>query len=243
MSTPRAGWNDLIFMLRVADAPPVNYQRKNILWETPLPDHSHGAPIIVGDRVFVTSEPDELICIDKHTGKILWIATNNYYDATPQAERDANPALQGRRSSRWPNSSAEEKDPAKRWAARKNLYDALIEIDKKKYTMQVRRPPPGALRDRRLHATRPPATASTSTSGTGSGVAACYDLDGKRQLDPPPRREEALLFRGARGHRRQAGGLFHADVRARRQDRPDRLGAARSGQDRGLAPVRRGSPA
>ena len=51
MSTPRAGWNDLIFMLRLGDAPPVHYRRKNILWETPLPDHSHGRPIVVGDRV------------------------------------------------------------------------------------------------------------------------------------------------------------------------------------------------
>ncbi len=70
VSTPREEWNDLIFMLRLGDAPPVKYRRRNILWETPLPDHGHGAPIVVGDRVFVTSEPDELICIDKQTGKI-----------------------------------------------------------------------------------------------------------------------------------------------------------------------------
>ena len=178
MSTPRAGWNDLIFMMRLGDAPPVKYQRQNILWETPLPDHSHGAPIIVEDRVFITSEPDELICIDKNTGAVLWSATNNYYDATPQAERDADPAFKEKIE---PLSKQlhEEKDPVKRWAVRKKLYDALKEIDNKKYTMKF----DGHLRS---HFEIVGFTNTPTSDGkhvyfwNGAGVAACYNLDGKR---------------------------------------------------------------
>jgi len=179
MSTPRAGWNDLMFMLRVGDAPPVKYERKNILWEAPLPDHSHGAPIVVGDRIFVTSEPDELICIDKSSGRILWSVTNNYYDATPQAERDANPAFT-EKVEPLAKRLAAEKDPVRRWAARKNVYDALIEIDKQKYTMKF----DGHLQG---HFEIVGFTNTPTSDGrhvyfwNGSGVAACYDLDGKRQ--------------------------------------------------------------
>ncbi|MGA2618232.1 MAG: PQQ-binding-like beta-propeller repeat protein [Thermoguttaceae bacterium] len=179
MSTPRAGWNDLIFMMRLGDVPPVKYQRRNILWETPLPDHSHGAPIIVGDRIFITSEPDELICIDKRTGEILWGATNNYYDATPRAERDAHPAFKEKIEPLSKQLHA-EKDPVKRWTARKKLYDALVEIDKKKYTMHF----DGHLQG---HFEIVGFTNTPTSDGkhvyfwNGAGVAACYDLDGKRQ--------------------------------------------------------------
>jgi outer membrane protein assembly factor BamB len=179
MSTPRAGWNDLLFMMRLADASPVRYERKNILWETPLPDHSHGAPIVVGDKVFVTSEPDELICIDKQTGKLVWTATNNYYDATAQAERDANPAFK-EKVEPLAKKLADEKDPVGRWAARKKLYDALQEIDKKKYKINF----DGHLQG---HFEIVGFTNTPVSDGkhvyfwNGAGVAACYDLDGKRQ--------------------------------------------------------------
>jgi outer membrane protein assembly factor BamB len=179
VSSPRVEWNDLIFMMRLGDAPPLKYERKNILWETPLPDHSHGAPIVVGNRIFVSSEPDELICIDKPSGRVLWSATNNYYDATSQAERDANPAFK-EKVEPLAKRLAEEKDPAQRWAARKRVYDALIEIDKRKYTMKF----DGHLQG---HFEIVGFTNTPTSDGkhvyfwNGAGVAACYDLDGKRQ--------------------------------------------------------------
>jgi outer membrane protein assembly factor BamB len=186
MSTPRAGWNDLIFMLRVGDAAPVSYRQKNILWAVPLPDHSHGAPIVVGQRVFVTSEPDELLCFDKNTGKPLWSATNTYYDATPQAERDANPAFA--KVEKLARRLNEEKDAVKRWAARKALYDALQEIDKKKYTMKF----DGHLKGHFEivgFCNTPASDGKHVYFWNGAGVAACYDLNGKRRwirrLDAP----------------------------------------------------------
>ena len=39
---------------------------------TPMPDIGVACPIVVGERIYVTSEPADLICLDKKTGRILW---------------------------------------------------------------------------------------------------------------------------------------------------------------------------
>ncbi len=49
---------------------------KNIRWRTLMPNWSNSSPIVVGDKVFVTSEPTDwapiLICCDADSGEILW---------------------------------------------------------------------------------------------------------------------------------------------------------------------------
>ncbi len=46
-----------------------------------------------GARIFVMAEPDQIICIDKHTGRQLWTRFLTRYHATPSAQRLANPAF------------------------------------------------------------------------------------------------------------------------------------------------------
>ncbi|MFB3891831.1 MAG: PQQ-binding-like beta-propeller repeat protein [Phycisphaerae bacterium] len=179
VSSNRAGWNDLMFMLRLSDAADVKYERKNILWDTPLPDHSHGAPIVVGDKVFVTSEPDEMICVDKNTGKVLWSATNTYWDAIPEFERAANPAFREKVEPA-AKELADEKDPVKRWAARKKLYDALKEVDKQKYGLNFDGHLGGHFEIVGFTNT-PVSDGKNVYFWNGAGVAACYSLEGKRQ--------------------------------------------------------------
>ena len=50
---------------------------KNIVWKTEMPGWANTQPIVVGDRIFTYGEPDLLICVDAHTGKILWTRTVN----------------------------------------------------------------------------------------------------------------------------------------------------------------------
>src|SRR5688572_19060472 len=45
---------------------------KYVRWKTPLPGRSQGSPIVVGDRVFVVSDPAELLCLSAADGSILW---------------------------------------------------------------------------------------------------------------------------------------------------------------------------
>ena len=66
---------DMRLCLRLMDLPTVRYESKNILWMTELPQRSNATPIIVGERLFVMAEPDELLCLDKKTGH-LWLGQN-----------------------------------------------------------------------------------------------------------------------------------------------------------------------
>ncbi len=51
---------------------------KNVVWKTKLPNFSVATPVIVGDKIFVCSEPTSLLCINKADGKILWEKKSTY---------------------------------------------------------------------------------------------------------------------------------------------------------------------
>ncbi|MGI8978398.1 MAG: hypothetical protein ACR2FY_04160 [Pirellulaceae bacterium] len=86
-------WMDMQLCLRMSDPPDVTYETKNILWMTPLSGRSTSTPIIVKDRIFVMAEPDELVCLDKVSGKKLWTQAINYYTALTPEENAAQPKL------------------------------------------------------------------------------------------------------------------------------------------------------
>lgn len=103
----KKGWNRLLvksfdgdggkyhgsFYLSIVDRPDMKYKSENIRWITRLPDYGVGSPIVVGGRIFVSSEPDILVCLDKKTGKILWTRSTPIYAAVTQEERAQNPEL------------------------------------------------------------------------------------------------------------------------------------------------------
>lgn len=45
---------------------------KNVVWKAKLPGRSHSAPVVVNERIFVTAEPNLLLCIKAADGKIEW---------------------------------------------------------------------------------------------------------------------------------------------------------------------------
>ncbi|MEI7832762.1 MAG: PQQ-binding-like beta-propeller repeat protein [bacterium] len=53
---------------------------KNILWQTEMLSQGNTEPIVVGNRVFVKSEPNLLSCIDADSGKILWTKAANAWE-------------------------------------------------------------------------------------------------------------------------------------------------------------------
>ncbi len=56
-----------------ASHPPRHWSpTSNVVWKTPMPSWSNGSPALRGDRIFVTAEPDRLLCLDRATGTILW---------------------------------------------------------------------------------------------------------------------------------------------------------------------------
>lgn len=69
------------------------YATRNILWAAPLPNNGVSSPIIVGNRIYVTTEPSDLVCLDKATGRILWIRSNPAFEALTAEEKKAHPAV------------------------------------------------------------------------------------------------------------------------------------------------------
>jgi hypothetical protein len=176
----KKGWTDHHFLMRLMDLPSVPYESKNILWMTELPHRSNATPIIVGDRLFVMAEPDELMCIDRITGKILWTAANNYYELLTAADRAGNPAF-GARVEPLMNELKEERDFIKRTRLRTRIQRTLTEIDAARFAWKG---------DGHFQAHFGIVGFTTPTPVSdgrhvwvwcGNGVAACYDLDGNRQ--------------------------------------------------------------
>jgi len=68
------------------------YATKGIVWMAPLPNIGVSMPIIVGDRIFLTSEVCDLVCLDKQTGRMLWIRSNSEFEALSAEDRKTNSA-------------------------------------------------------------------------------------------------------------------------------------------------------
>ena len=72
---------------------PVSYETENVNWMTKMTGRSMSQPIVVGDRIFIGSGISDLMCIDKKTGKVLWLHSNTPYDALSAKEKAAIPEI------------------------------------------------------------------------------------------------------------------------------------------------------
>jgi outer membrane protein assembly factor BamB len=178
------GWNSLLIKLIkggninpvIQDVEEMKYETKNILWTTKMPDWGMCSPIVVKDKVFVTAEPDELICVDRNTGKILWHASNSYYEATPQEEKDKNPLFKEKITPLYEKLKA-SKNEDEQIELRYQIQMALEKVSVDKYPWHHVK-----------SVTTVGFTYPTPTSDGKSvyfvntlGVAAAYDLDGNRK--------------------------------------------------------------
>src|SRR5438270_4499868 len=76
---------------------------ENVAWKVAIPGKGHSSPIVVGDRVFLTTciESEQrrvLLCLDRHDGRTLWQrdvliaplekknSLNNYASSTPASD-------------------------------------------------------------------------------------------------------------------------------------------------------------
>jgi hypothetical protein len=172
-------WRDMKFSARLYDPDPAGYREKSIVWMAKLPERTNACPVIVGDRIFTPAEPDELLCLDKATGKILWRRFHTLYDATPESERAAHPAFKEKIA-----PLAEElqnaADYEKGLELRRKINELLVGVDKKRYDLKW---------DGHLAShfgivgftTTPVSDGKNVYVFFGHGVVACYDLAGNRK--------------------------------------------------------------
>ena len=194
------GWNRLLLKLSSDDAQwwasPVvyahtpDYEETNIAWKSPLPGGriyqgtpaGPGAPIVVGDKIFVECEPHELFCLNKIDGKVLWVRSNSYFDALSEAEKTANPAFKEIEplAAKWIAMNEEfaagkVKTPSEqREKLEKDIHEALKKIDRLRFS----RP---ASQDVGYAGFTPTSDGKFVYAWFASGVTACYDLDGNRK--------------------------------------------------------------
>ena len=173
-------WKQQNFSLRLMDLPTVRYESKNILWMTELPHRSNATPIVAGNRVFVMAEPDELLCLDKTTGKILWTAANNYYEVLTPAERQANPDF-AKKVDPLLAELKHERDFIKRSALRNKIQKTLTDIDNGRFAWKADGHFQSHFGIVGFTTPSPVSDGKHVWVWCGNGVAACYDLDGKRQ--------------------------------------------------------------
>lgn len=62
----------------VAADPPTKWSAtENVAWKTKLPGRSFGSPILVGEQLYVPSDPAELLCVRADTGEVIWRKSNS----------------------------------------------------------------------------------------------------------------------------------------------------------------------
>ena len=165
-----------------------DYESQGIVWMTPIPSPGASSPVMAGDRIFFTAETGCVYCVSKADGKILWVRSLTYHDFATDEERKASP------------EAFVELDAA---AAR------LKELDKADAVMPYK--PPSAEKDTRfilegmiqkgMAKVAKDRYNSASSYGCeagytacapitdgkhvyalfGTGILACYDLDGNRK--------------------------------------------------------------
>jgi outer membrane protein assembly factor BamB len=78
-----AGWRGDGTGVSASTRPPLKWSRDtNVVWAAAMPARSNSQPIMVGERLFVCSEPFDLLCLSVRDGNILWRRSNAYRDVT-----------------------------------------------------------------------------------------------------------------------------------------------------------------
>jgi outer membrane protein assembly factor BamB len=176
----RDGYNDMRCCLRILESPDVRYEEKNILWMTALPGRSTSTPLLVGDCLFVLAEPDELLCLDAKTGGVLWSTAVNYYETVTPEERQAQPAFV-KGVDPLVRKLKDETDRVKRVRLRAEIQKALLDIDPARFKLTGNGHFEAHFGIVGFTMPTPVCDGKHLFVWNGMGVAACFDLEGKRQ--------------------------------------------------------------
>jgi outer membrane protein assembly factor BamB len=156
---------------------------RNIQWVVDMPEYSFSTPVVVGDRLFTTAEPADLLCLDKATGKLLWVrSTLAWYAAEEDEKTAAAKEFSGDRAKIERLEKLNEdyaKDPAKvDLKARKALEKELVDWVGKSKQYNYHCPGWGGGNS----APTPCTDGKVIYAWHGeAGTLGCYALDGTRQ--------------------------------------------------------------
>ena len=172
------------FAVMMTAAAPYEARQTNIAWSTPLPSWSTGAPVIAGDRMYVVSEPNDVVCLNKADGKLLWLRSSNFFDALSDEEKksdvmkdvaDLSAKLKQINDLFGTATPPDAKQMAEKAKLQGEIVKQMGALDKQKYIPD---------RMNELHGSCLPTPATDGKNvfvWHGNGVAASYDRDGNRK--------------------------------------------------------------
>ena len=164
----------------------------NVVWRTTLPEASSANVLVLGRKVLVTGEPHVLTCLDADTGAVLWRRVSSRFelldptlvDEAERLRRSADDAREVLAKAVRPKDERDLPDPLSA-PERKSLYGRIDSWQKILDRL-------GDQRGRRkitwdfpwYHASSwapPVSDGKWVWVKFGTGVVACYDLDGNRR--------------------------------------------------------------
>jgi RNA polymerase sigma-70 factor (ECF subfamily) len=161
-------------------------EKKNIKWEVKMPSYSFSTPIIVGDKIFTRSESYDLICLDKMTGKLLWIRSYPTAMAVSADERKAHPEFAQIDPFLADLQKVNDEFVAQGWKA--ELYQKKIDLHHKINDMTEKIDKRYKLPNDQYVESWAGVTGQQAWSDgqyiyltSGHGVSACYDLEGNKK--------------------------------------------------------------
>jgi outer membrane protein assembly factor BamB len=179
--------------------PPVEWSpTKNVVWRTPMPGYGVSHPVLLGQRVFICSEPATLLCLDRKDGTILWQKTSTYaeLEIAPEVRAQLEVELvEMAKLARKQSAIQKEMDVLhrslnKEKAAREEVEQKLrpfrkrieeVTKEKQKLTVAVRYTQPGIHSVAGYSAPTPVTNGKDVVVAFGNGLVACFDLDGDRK--------------------------------------------------------------
>jgi outer membrane protein assembly factor BamB len=170
---------------------PAEYHATGIAWRTPLPGVTPAfygggtgvaAPVIVGERIYVPSEPHDLVCLRKGDGKVLWLRRSSYFEAAGDEEK-RRPAYQDAAAvvaridainAAFVAGRASLEQLQEKGDLEKDLLKKMKRVDAEKYAIEP-------IADVGFSGCTPASDGRAIYTWSASGVTACYDLDGRRR--------------------------------------------------------------
>lgn len=73
---------------------PIEYDSHNLAWTTRMPGGSCASLCVVGDKLFVTAGISDLLCLDRQSGKVLWMKSHTFFDAVSPKDKEAHPEIE-----------------------------------------------------------------------------------------------------------------------------------------------------
>lgn len=162
-------------------------EEKNVLWQTALPASSNATPVIVGERLFICAEPATLICVNAKTGQILWQADNSYDKVLTAEQRQPLEAESKAGSEQAAVKLKEVNEQIEQLRASAQPDERKMrQLIRQRQRLEGEAKAEGSIGLPRAHGTNGYSSPTPVSDGKhvfvtfGTGVAAAYDLEGKR---------------------------------------------------------------